>query len=111
MRRDVQNWRSGVSWLWLVYSPKRLAAFAEGEDACALILWSDWYGDCAEKVWQWNRIQLEGVRLRLMGTHRRQVVGGWAVGYDADEMTYIVYLMAQVVVVTRCVGLEGESGR
>ena len=36
--------------------------------------------------------------------------GGWAVGYDVNETVYIVYLVAQVVVVAMCVGSEGEGG-
>ena len=50
-------------------------------------------------------MELEGVR--LVGIHRLQVIGGWAVGYDARRRCPI----ARVVVATRCAGLEGDGKR
>ena len=37
--------------------------------------------------------------------------GGRASGYNAEETMYVVYPVAWVVVVRRCVGSEGEGGR
>ena len=49
-------------------------------------------------------MELEGVR--LVGIHHRQVVGGWALGYDAQRRCQ----MAWVVVATMCASLEGDGG-
>ena len=62
-------------------------------------------GIVRKKVWQWNGIQLEGVRLRLMGIHCCQVVSGRAVGYNAEEM-----LNGSLVVAMSCVGSERDGG-
>ena len=62
-------------------------------------MWISWI-----TVWVVEENELEGVR--LVGIYCHQVVGGQTVGYDAEQM-----LNGSIVVVTRCVGSEGEGGR